>query len=203
LSLVNRKIAVIGLGYVGLPLAALCAKRGYQVTGLDANAEIVASLAQGKSHIRDDAVERLLANAVESNNFTVTTDSADIADCVIYLICVPTPVDANNEPDLGPLESACRVVAPELNKGDLVVVESTVFPGTCEQVVAPLLGEISSLHAGTDFHLAHCPERVNPGDPFWTSENIPRVVGAMSDAGADMAAEFYASILGGEIFDVR
>ena len=114
MSLAKRKIAVIGLGYVGLPLAALCAKRGYQVTGLDANAEIVASLAQGKSHIRDDAVERLLADALASNNFTVTADAAEIADCGIYLICVPTPVDANNEPDLGPLEIACRVVAPAL-----------------------------------------------------------------------------------------
>jgi UDP-N-acetyl-D-glucosamine dehydrogenase len=203
MSKVKRKIAVIGLGYVGLPLAALCAKRGYQVIGLDAKAKIVESLAQGKSHIRDDAVERLLADALASSNFTVTIDAAHIADCDIYLICVPTPVDANNEPDLGPLESACRVVAPELEKGDLVVVESTVFPGTCEQIVAPLLEEISGLDASTDFHLAHCPERVNPGDPFWTSENIPRVVGAMSDAGVDMAAEFYASILGGGIFDVR
>ena len=203
MSLEKRKIAVIGLGYVGLPLAALCAKRGYQVTGLDANAEIVASLAQGKSHIRDDAVGRLLADALASSNFAVTADAADIADCGIYLICVPTPVDANNEPDLGPLESACRVVAPALVKDDLVVVESTVFPGTCEQVVAPLLGEISGLDGRTDFHLAHCPERVNPGDPFWTSENIPRVVGATSASGVDLAAEFYASILGGDILDVR
>jgi len=188
---------------VGLPLAALCAKKGYHVVGLDANPEIVASLAQGKSHIRDDAVERLLAEALASNNFSATTDPAATSDCSIYLVCVPTPIDTNNEPDLGPLESACRVVAPELKKGDLVVVESTVFPGTCEQVVAPLLGEISGLVVGTDFYLAHCPERVNPGDPFWTSENIPRVVGAMSDTGVDLAAEFYASILGGEIFDVR
>jgi UDP-N-acetyl-D-glucosamine dehydrogenase len=203
LSLANRKIAVIGLGYVGLPLAALCAKRGYRVIGLDANAKIVESVAKGKSHIRDDAVERLLAEALASNNFSVTADAADIADCGIYLICVPTPVDANNEPDLGPLESACRIVAPALGSDDLVVVESTVFPGTCEQIVAPLLEEISSLDTSIDFHLAHCPERVNPGDPFWTSENIPRVVGAMSDAGVNMAAEFYASILGGGIFDVR
>jgi UDP-N-acetyl-D-glucosamine dehydrogenase len=203
MSLFDRKVAVIGLGYVGLPLAALCAKKGYRVVGLDANEQVVASLEEGKCYIRDGATERLLADAIASNNFHATSNSERISDCDIYLICVPTPVDANNEPDLGPLESACRVVASHLVKHDLVVVESTVFPGTCEQVVAPLLEEISGLDVDTDFFLAHCPERVNPGDLFWTSENIPRVVGATSEPGVQMAAELYASILGGKIFDVR
>ncbi|MDH3390131.1 MAG: nucleotide sugar dehydrogenase [Gammaproteobacteria bacterium] len=203
MSISSQKVAVIGLGYVGLPLAALCAKKGYPVVGLDAKEKVVAMLQKGQCHIRDEAVERLLAEAVASNNFSATADSSQISDCNIYLICVPTPVDANNEPDLAPLEGACRTVAPYLREGDLVVVESTVFPGTCEEIVAPLLEELSSLHAGKDFYLAHCPERVNPGDPFWTSENIPRVVGATSDEGVDLAARFYASILGGDIFDVR
>jgi UDP-N-acetyl-D-glucosamine dehydrogenase len=203
MSLLDKTVAVIGLGYVGLPLAALCAKKGYRVVGLDAKEAVVAKLQQGQCHIRDEAVERLLTEAVASKNFSATSDPGRISDCNIYLICVPTPVDANNEPDLAPLEGACRVVAPLLNRGDLVVVESTVFPGTCEEIVAPLLEELSSLHAGDDFYLAHCPERVNPGDLFWTSENIPRVVGATSTAGVDLAAQFYASILGGGIFDVR
>jgi UDP-N-acetyl-D-glucosamine dehydrogenase len=199
----GQSVAVIGLGYVGLPLAALCAKKGYEVIGLDLSDRIVAMLNQGKCPIKDEAVEQLLAAAIESGNFTATTDAAGIADCAVYLICVPTPVDANNEPDLEPLEGACRVIGPHLARNDLVVVESTVFPGTCEQVVAPLLEEVSALNASEDFHLAHCPERVNPGDPFWGSENIPRVVGATSTKGVDLAAEFYASILGGEILDVR
>jgi len=203
MKLLDRKIAVIGLGYVGLPLAALCAKKGYEVIGLDLSEPVVALLNQGKCHIKDEAVEKLLAAAVASGNFTATSDAEVIADCGVYLICVPTPVDANNEPDLEPLEGACRVVAPHLSSEDLVVVESTVFPGTCEQVVARLLEELSKLVAGKDFHLAHCPERVNPGDPFWGSENIPRVVGATSTEGVELAAEFYASILGGDIFDVR
>ena len=203
MSLTGKKVAVIGLGYVGLPLAALCAKRGYQVLGLDAKESVVALLQQGRCHIRDEAVERLLAEANASNNFNATTDADKIAECNIYLICVPTPVDENNDPDLAPLEGACRVIAPHLQRGDLVVVESTVFPGTCEQVVAPLLEDLSGLDASNDFYLAHCPERVNPGDPFWTSENIPRVVGATSDQGVDLAANFYASVLGGDIFDVR
>ena len=199
----GHKVAVIGLGYVGLPLAALCAKQGYPVIGLDANQSIVDTLNSGACHIRDEAVERLLAQARESDNLTVTADAAELGDCDLYLICVPTPVDANNEPDLAPLEGACRKVAPYLQQGNLVVVESTVFPGTCEQIVLPLLEKISGLDGSKDFHLAHCPERVNPGDLFWTSENIPRVVGATSDQGVQVAAEFYASILGGKVFDVR
>lgn len=203
MALTDRKIAVIGLGYVGLPLAALCARSGYPVIGLDSSERIVASLGAGRCHIRDATVEKMVEAALASGNLTATTDAAQLEDCNVYLICVPTPVDEDNDPDLGPLEGACRTIGPYLQPGDLVVVESTVFPGTCEQVVAPLLGEISGLEPGTDFHLAHCPERVNPGDPFWHSGNIPRVVGALPGPGVDIAAEFYASILGGEVFDVR
>ncbi len=203
MALPDRKIAVIGLGYVGLPLAALCARRGYPVIGVDASERVVASLDAGRCHIRDAAVEKMVAEALETGNFAATTDVARIADCNVYLICVPTPVDEDNDPDLGPLEGACRAIGPHLQAGDLVVVESTVFPGTCDEVVAPLLREMSGLEPGDDFHLAHCPERINPGDPFWHSGNIPRVVGALPGAGIDLAAEFYASILGGEILDVR
>ena len=103
MSLSGQKVAVIGLGYVGLPLAALCAKRGYPVLGLDAKQAVVDSLQSGRCHIRDEAVERLLGEALASNNFSATADSAKIADCNIYLICVPTPVDENNDPDLAPL----------------------------------------------------------------------------------------------------
>lgn len=198
-----NKVAVIGLGYVGLPLAALCAKKGYPVVGLESNEKIVGKLHAGKSHIKDETVEQLLAEAHSSGNFEPTTVSSDISDCTIYLICVPTPVDANNDPDLLPLVGALDSIAPFLKKQDLVVVESTVFPGTCEQVVIPKLEKLTGMTAGNDFHVAHCPERVNPGDLFWTSENIPRVVGATSDQGVKQAAEFYASILGGKIFDVR
>jgi UDP-N-acetyl-D-glucosamine dehydrogenase len=203
MSLLQKKVVVIGLGYVGLPLAALCAKKGYQVVGLDTNSKIVALLEQGKCHIRDKGVEKLLDEALATNNFSVTYTVEKITDCDIYIICVPTPVDANHDPDLKPLEGACELVAPILKRNNLVIVESTVFPGTCEQIIAPLLESISGLSAADDFHLAHCPERVNPGDAFWSSENIPRVVGGVSKEGVDLAAEFYASILGGKIFDVR
>lgn len=167
------------------------------------NVSVVEKLAEGKSHIRDETVERLLSEAVVSGNFTPTASESDIADSVIYLVCVPTPVDEKNEPDLRPLESALKTVASVLKSGDVVVIESTVFPGTCEQVVIPELERLTNLTAGEDFHVAHCPERVNPGDAFWTSENIPRVVGATSDYGLQQSADFYADILGGPVLDVR
>jgi len=198
-----KKIAVIGMGYVGLPLAALCAKKGYQVIGLDTNKSAVEKLKKGQSHIKDETVERLLSEAQASGNLHPTVEQSDITDCNLYLICVPTPVNENQDPDLEPLESAIKIVAPHLNQDDLVIVESTVFPGTCEQVAIPMLEDISGLQCGTHFHVAHCPERVNPGDDFWTSENIPRVVGATSEKGVKDAAEFYSSILGGGVLDVR
>jgi len=199
----SKKLAVIGLGYVGLPLACLCAKMGYEVIGFDTSKKAIDSLLQGKSHIRDDAVERLLSEALDSNNFAPTLDSSALKPCSIYLICVPTPVNVHHEPDLVPLEGAIKVIAPHLCKGDLVVVESTVFPGTCEEIVAPMITNLSGFQCDGEISLAHCPERVNPGDAFWTSENIPRVVGAMDELGAKRAAQFYASILGGPVLDVR
>ena len=199
----KKKIAVIGLGYVGLPLAALCAKSKYSVVGIDINTKIIGFLKEGKCHIRDETVERLLNEAFESGNLNPTSSHEDIKECSIYIVCVPTPIDNNNEPDTAPLEGAIDMIGLYLSSGDLVVIESTVFPGTCEQLLIPALEGKSNLTAGVDFHVAHCPERVNPGDPFWTSENIPRVVGATSEVGVNEAAEFYASILGGKIFDVR
>lgn len=198
-----KRVSVIGLGYVGLPLAALCAHKGYETIGLESNPRIVEVLVGGKCHIKDETVEKMLADANATGNFRATGNAADIADCQIHLICVPTPVDDNHDPDLTPLIGALNTISPHLKQGDLVVVESTVFPGTCEQVALPILEEATGMRAGSDFELAHCPERVNPGDAFWTTENIPRVVGATSDKGVAAAAEFYASILGGEILDVR
>jgi len=196
-------VCVVGLGYVGLPLAALCAIKGCDVTGLDTNQFAVDKINQGLTHIRDVEVERLVKAGHLTGRLKATADVNEIVSSTIYLICVPTPVDENHDPDLLPLYSAVDAIAPFLKKDDLVVIESTVFPGTCEQEVIPRLESLTDMKAGGDFQVAHCPERVNPGDPFWTSENIPRVVGATSEKGVKQAAEFYASILGGGVFDVR
>ena len=199
----TKKIAVIGLGYVGLPLASLCAVKGYEVVGFEANQKVVDILSNGKSHIIDNTVETLLSKANNSGNFYPTADKNKLSDCSIYLICVPTPIDSNNDPDITPLISALKVIVPYLKNDDLIVVESTVFPGTCDDIVLPYLENKTGKKVGVDFQLAHCPERVNPGDDFWTTENIPRVVGATTHKGTKSTAEFYVSILGGELYDVR
>lgn len=199
----NELVAVIGLGYVGLPLASLCAKRGYSVIGYEINDQIRNSLQQQQSPIKDQKVETLLNEAFESQNLTVTNDPNALKNVNFFLVCVPTPVDDNQDPDLSPLIGALEDIAPYINADDTVVIESTVFPGTCEQVVQPLLENATGMRAGLDFEIAHCPERVNPGDHFWTVENIPRVIGALSKAGVEKSAAFYASILAGEVFDVQ
>jgi len=198
-----ENVAVIGLGYVGLPLATLSAKRGFRVTGFEVNQSVVDKLKQGKSHIRDETVERLLAEASQTDNFHPTSNSSALKECSIYLICVPTPVDENQDPDISPLVSAIETVAPYMDKGNLVVVESTVFPGTCEQVVIPLAEKLTGFVAGKDFDVAHCPERVNPGDDFWSTENIPRVVGGTTPQATDRAARFYSAILNSQVFEVQ
>jgi len=199
----NKKIAVIGLGYVGLPLASLCATKGYEVIGFEANPKVVDLLRSGKSHIVDDKVETLLAKAIKTGNLEPTSNADALTACDIFLICVPTPVNSNNDPDIAPLIGALDTIAMHIKQGDLVVVESTVFPGTCEDIVLPYLEEKTNKKVGIDFQLAHCPERVSPGDHFWTTENIPRVVGATTEQGVKAAADFYISILGGQLFDVR
>jgi len=160
-------------------------------------------LSQGKSHIKDEEVERLLQEAKLSGNFFPTIDKNELSKASLYLICVPTPINKANEPDLTPLLGSIETIAPFLTKGDLVVVESTVFPGTCEEVVAPLIKELTGLSCQSDISLVHCPERVNPGDAFWTSENIPRVIGGIDADGTRRAADFYSAILGGPVIDVR
>lgn len=197
-----RSVAVIGLGYVGLPLATLCATKGYNTVGLESNPDVVSRLKNGECPIKDRATADLVTRATKTGRFLPTSDVTDVENCEIYLVCVPTPIDEDNEPDLEPLKISLATIGPLIRRKDIVVIESTVFPGTCEEIVAPVLESSSGLRAGIDFELAHCPERVNPGDVFWTISNIPRVVGAITETGVEEVAKFYASILGGEILDV-
>ncbi|MFH0952030.1 MAG: nucleotide sugar dehydrogenase [Patescibacteria group bacterium] len=184
------KIAVIGLGYVGLPLACLAASKGYQVTGLAQNKKKVAMINDKKSPIKDSRLASWLKNvAIEA-----TTDYKVIQKVKIIVICVPTPVDEFYNPDLKPIRSACQSIRQYLKKGQLVIVESTINPGICEEVIRPIL-EKSGLKAGKDFYLAHCPERINPGDKKWHVGNIPRLVGALTSTGLKKAAQFYETII--------
>ena len=192
----NKKISIIGLGYVGLPLALLAERKGFSVCGIDIDTKKIIELSKGGVPFIDQEIERHLAKA---ENISFSTDFSPVAESSIVIICVPTPVHENHIPDLRPVIGASKGVAAHLKKGQLVILESTVNPGVCENVVLPILEKISGLHAGIDFHLAHCPERINPGDKNWTVENIPRVVGGLEEKSLEMAYEFYSSIISGQI----
>ena len=190
-----KSVAIIGLGYVGLPLALLSAKKGYNTVGIDLNKQKVDLINDRKSPFIDARVSEEL----ENTTLKATTDISEVKNSDIIIICVPTPVYENRLPNYEPVESACKAITPYLKKGDLVILESTVNPGVCEEIMLPLLEENSGLKAGTDFSLAHCPERINPGDKKWNVTNIPRVVGGLDKLSLDLAVTFYQSIISAEI----
>ncbi|MFA4946863.1 MAG: nucleotide sugar dehydrogenase [Candidatus Micrarchaeia archaeon] len=186
------KLGVVGLGYVGLPLACLAAEKGLRVYGYDLDAAKVAAVNAGKAPFKEEYAARVLPKL--KGKLEAGTTPAGLADCNVIAVCVPTPVDENKRPDLEPLASASRAVAKELRKGMLIVIESTIYPGTIEELVQPILEE-GGLKAGVDFDLAHCPERIDPASKKWWVGNIPRVVGATTPEGAERARAFYASII--------
>lgn len=191
----GKNVCVIGLGYVGLPLALLAARKGYNVTGIDINEQAVQSLKKGETHLEDDAIQGQLKDTTAA--FTTSFEPVKEADIVI--ICVPTPVDNRKLPDLTPVKKAVSSCAEHLKKHALLIVESTINPGVCDEIVLPLVEKGSGMNVGTDIYLAHCPERINPGDTKWNVENINRVVGASSKTGLKLAKEFYESIITGEV----
>ncbi|MBL7201964.1 MAG: nucleotide sugar dehydrogenase [Anaerolineae bacterium] len=182
----SARVCVIGLGYVGLPLAVGFARRGYKVVGLDIDERKVASLAEGQSYIQDVESEAVAA-LVASGSLHPTTDYETLREVDIIFICVPTPFDAMKAPDLAFIHSAAEGIAPRLRKGQLVVLQSTTFPGTTEEVVQPIL-EATGLKAGRDFCLAFSPERIDPGNKTYTAENTPKVVGGLTPLCAQLAA---------------
>ncbi|HBV01458.1 MAG TPA: UDP-N-acetyl-D-glucosamine dehydrogenase [Candidatus Taylorbacteria bacterium] len=191
----NKTVSIIGLGYVGLPLALLLGRKGYKVTGVDINSERVESLNKRIAPFADQEITEQLRNA----SFEATMDFSRIKDVGVIIICVPTPVYANHMPNLEPVQNACKSIASHLQKGQLVILESTVNPGVCESIILPILEKGSELQCGKDFYLAHCPERINPGDKKWNVENIPRVVGGFDEVSLQKAIAFYATIISAEI----
>ncbi len=189
-------VTVVGLGYVGLPLACLCVEKGYKVFGVAQNRKKLKMINKGFNPLVD-APE--LDKTIASKKITAGDDFKVVSKSKIVVICVPTPIDKYHDPDLTPLKTACRNVAKYLKKGALVVLESTIYPGVSEEVVKPLMDKVSGLEAGRNYYLAHSPERVNPGDPKWKVRNIPRVVGAISNKGLKMALKFYKSILDADV----
>ncbi|GHD18667.1 nucleotide sugar dehydrogenase [Nocardiopsis kunsanensis] len=185
-------LVVLGLGYVGLPLAAEAAAAGLRVVGLDVSTSVVESLNQGISHIDDlspDDISMML-----DQGFAATDDPACLASARTIVICVPTPLSPEGGPDLSAVTSAARSIAGNLTPGTLVILESTTYPGTTDEVVRPILEE-SGLVAGADFHLAFSPERIDPGNTAFGVANTPKVVGGLTDVCGERAAHFYSSFV--------
>jgi len=189
----QARIGIIGLGYVGLPLAVEFAKAGFEVTGFDVDVAKVAAINKGHSYIGDVSSEDVSA-ASKAGKLSATTDMARLHDMDAIDICVPTPLRKTRDPDLSYVVLAVDAVRAQLRAGQLVILESTTYPGTTTEVVQPALEE-SGLKAGTDFHLAFSPERVDPGNPTHTTRTIPKVVGGVNDASTELAAELYGSII--------
>jgi len=188
-------VAVVGLGYVGLPLAIAADAYGYDVIGFDIDPAKISKLAA-----RDvDFLSEEESAAFDDSLLRITANEAVLREADIAIICVPTPVSNDHTPDLVPLRSASVLVGRNLKKGALVVVESTVNPGACEAVAIPVIESVSGFTAGRDFFFAHCPERINPGDGFYNVENIPRVVGGIDDESAERAETFYRSIMSADV----
>ena len=185
-------LVVIGLGYVGLPLALEACRAGLRVTGLDTSTAATAGLSAGRSHVGD--VSDADVAAMLAQGFTATTDPAVLADADVVVICVPTPL-LDGQPDLRAVRAATAAVAERLHPGMLVVLESTTYPGTTDDVVRPVLEEVSGLRAGEDFSLAFSPERIDPGNAHFSLRNTPKVVGGVTAACTAAAAAFYAQVV--------
>ncbi len=186
-------LTVIGLGYVGLPLASEACRAGLRVLGYDNSSAVVEGLNAGTSHI-DDVTDDDVAG-MKVGGFVASGDPADLANADVFVICVPTPLSTDGTPDLTAVIDASKMVAIGLRPGCLVVLESTTYPGTTDETVRPLLELGSGLSAGVDFSLAYSPERIDPGNPVYGLRNTPKVVGGLTQACTDRAVEFYGEIV--------
>lgn len=187
------KIAVIGLGYVGLPLARLFSTK-YQTVGFDMNQNRVDALMGGHDATLEVSDE-LLQDAINNHGFVCTTDLEKIRECNFYVVAVPTPVDVNNRPDLRPLWGASETVGKVISKGDIVVYESTVYPGVTEEECLPVVERVSGLKYNVDFYAGYSPERINPGDKLHTVEKIKKVTSGSTPEIADIVDGVYNSVL--------
>ena len=186
----GRKIAVIGLGYVGLPVAAAFARGGAFVTGFDIDSTRVSELRAGEDRTREvDGTD------LKRSGLTFTSDGAALREADFFIVTVPTPIDAARRPDLTAMLAASRSVGAVLKRGDIVVYESTVYPGAVEEDCVPVLESCSGLKAGADFHVGYSPERINPGDKIHRFETISKVVSAQDEATLQVVADVYGSVI--------
>ena len=189
----QAQLSVIGLGYVGLPLAVSYAKAGFQVTGIERSEDKVASLKRGESYIIDvDSTD--IADLTGSGRLRATTDASVLAEMDSVNICVPTPLGKTRDPDISFIQDAVGMIQPYLHSGMLIILESTTYPGTTEEVILPLLSH-DGMEVGKDFFLAFSPERVDPGNPTYHTINIPKVVGGITPACTDTARALYQQVM--------
>lgn len=193
----NMKIAVVGLGYVGMPLAIALAKYG-SVVGYDVNETRVKELQEGW-----DSNREIRQAPLRATSCVFTSNLDEIKGAEIYIVTVPTPIDENNKPDLRIVESATQALGAVISKGDIIVYESTVYPGVTEDICGALLEKETGLKSGKDFILGYSPERINPGDTEHTVENITKVVAAQTDEAAELLVELYGQMNGGKIFKAK
>jgi len=184
------RVGIVGLGYVGLPLLVAFGREGLEVTGFDVSESLVAALNSGTSHVEDIADSEL---AKVASLATYTTDSQGLAECDSIIVCVPTPLTANREPDLGALEASAKTISAVLKAGQMVILESTTYPGTTREYLVPIL-ETSGLKVGQDFAVAYSPERVDPGRTDHTLRTTPKVVGGVTDACRQRAVDLYSKV---------
>lgn len=194
-------VGVVGLGYVGLPLAVEKAKAGFKTIGFDVQKEKVEKVNKGENYI-GDVVDAELSSLVENGRLLATSDFSFIKDVDFVAICVPTPLDIHQEPDISYVKSSAEAISKYLTKETMVVLESSTYPGTTEDLVRPILESGSGLKCGEDFYLGFSPERVDPGNGKYNTKNTPKVVGAIGSDATAVIAEMYRSVLDGDIHEV-
>lgn len=188
------KVGVIGLGYVGLPLALAFAKKGCSILGFDTSEEKVESLGKGRNYVGDVRGEDLKA-VIDGNIFQATADFFRIAECDAVIVCVPTPLNKFKQPDMSFIEAACTSIGTYMSPGTFIALESTTYPTTTEKFMLPILEEKSGFLHGREFWLAYSPERVDPGNKDFTTENTPKLLGALSEEGEEIGLALYAKAL--------
>ncbi|MED7787562.1 nucleotide sugar dehydrogenase [Francisella sp. 19X1-34] len=192
-------IGVVGLGYVGLPLAVEKALAGFKTIGFDVQEAKVELVNRGKNYI-GDVVDEHLSDVVDRGLLSATTDFSFIGDVDFIALCVPTPLDEYQQPNISYVRESAKEIAKYLKKGVMVVLESTTYPGTTEELLKPILEEGSGLKCSEDFYLGFSPERVDPGNKFFKTKNTPKVVGAIGDDARDIISEVYRQVLESEVF---
>lgn len=199
----NRQLicGVVGLGYVGLPLAVEKAKAGFKTIGFDVQEQKVALVNAGHNYI-GDIVDDDLAGLVRSGMLRATADFSFVKDVDFIAICVPTPLDDHQQPDISYVRSSAEAVAKYLTRGTMVVLESTTYPGTTDELLRPILEKGSGLTCGKDFYLGFSPERVDPGNAVYKTKNTPKVVGAVGADALECIAAVYRAVLGAEVHTV-